>query len=89
MATFFATADEFAARLEKHGGIKAELIVGYYKRGSKRPSMMWSASVDADFKKPNRRENSSQRSRAATDSKSFGGLSVQSARRRESAACKS
>jgi hypothetical protein len=41
MATFFETADRFAAWLEKHGGIKAELIVGYHKRGSQRPSMIW------------------------------------------------
>jgi uncharacterized protein YdeI (YjbR/CyaY-like superfamily) len=47
MATFFATADEFAAWLEKHGAGKRELTVGYFKRGSKRPSMAWAESVDA------------------------------------------
>ena len=47
MATFFATADEFAAWLEKHGAGKSELIVGYYKGGSKHPSMTWAESVDA------------------------------------------
>jgi len=47
MAALFATADEFAAWLEKHGAVKTELIVGYYKRGSKRPSMTWAESVDA------------------------------------------
>jgi uncharacterized protein YdeI (YjbR/CyaY-like superfamily) len=47
MATFFATADEFAAWLEKHGAGQTEFVVGYYKRGSKRPSMTWAESVDA------------------------------------------
>jgi uncharacterized protein YdeI (YjbR/CyaY-like superfamily) len=46
MATFFETADRFAAWLEKHGGTKAELIVGYYKLGSQRASMTWAESVD-------------------------------------------
>jgi uncharacterized protein YdeI (YjbR/CyaY-like superfamily) len=46
MATFFETADRFAAWLEKHGGFKAELIVGYYKQGSGRASMTWAESVD-------------------------------------------
>jgi uncharacterized protein YdeI (YjbR/CyaY-like superfamily) len=47
MATFFATVDEFAAWLEKHGASHTEFIVGYHKRGSKRPSMTWAESVDA------------------------------------------
>src|SRR5476649_2349257 len=47
MATFFETADRLAAWLEKHGGIKTELVVGYHKRGSERPSMTWAESVDA------------------------------------------
>jgi uncharacterized protein YdeI (YjbR/CyaY-like superfamily) len=47
MATFFATADDFAAWLEQHGGARTEFLVGYYKRGSKRPSMTWAESVDA------------------------------------------
>jgi uncharacterized protein YdeI (YjbR/CyaY-like superfamily) len=47
MATFFETADEFAAWLERHGASKTEFVVGYYKRGSKRPSMKWAESVDA------------------------------------------
>jgi|SRR5579872_109092 len=46
MATFFESADRFAAWLEKHGDSKAELIVGYYKQGSRRPSMTWAESVD-------------------------------------------
>lgn len=47
MITFFATADEFAAWLDKHAAGRSELIVGYYKRGSRRPSMTWAESVDA------------------------------------------
>lgn len=47
MPTFFATADEFAAWLEQHGAARTELVVGYYKRASKRPSMTWAESVDA------------------------------------------
>jgi uncharacterized protein YdeI (YjbR/CyaY-like superfamily) len=47
MATFFATAGEFVAWLEKHGATQTEFLVGYYKRASKRPSMTWAESVDA------------------------------------------
>jgi uncharacterized protein YdeI (YjbR/CyaY-like superfamily) len=47
MARFFPTAGEFAAWLEEHGGRNAELVVGYYKRGSGRASMSWAESVDA------------------------------------------
>jgi uncharacterized protein YdeI (YjbR/CyaY-like superfamily) len=45
--TFFETAELFAAWLEKHGTDRTEFVVGYYKRGSKRPSMTWAESVDA------------------------------------------
>src|SRR5271155_2374182 len=44
---FFETADEFAAWLEKRGAKESQLIVGYYKRGTKRGSMTWPESVDA------------------------------------------
>jgi uncharacterized protein YdeI (YjbR/CyaY-like superfamily) len=47
VATFFETAGEFAAWLEKHGASKSELVVGYYKRGTQRGSMSWPESVDA------------------------------------------
>jgi uncharacterized protein YdeI (YjbR/CyaY-like superfamily) len=47
VATFFTTAEEFAAWLEKHGARTTEFVVGYFKRGSKRPSMTWAESVDA------------------------------------------
>jgi uncharacterized protein YdeI (YjbR/CyaY-like superfamily) len=47
MATFFATAEDFAAWLAQHGAHQTEFVVAYYKRGSKRPSMTWAESVDA------------------------------------------
>jgi uncharacterized protein YdeI (YjbR/CyaY-like superfamily) len=47
MATFFASVDEFFAWLEQHAAHHTELVVGYFKRGSKRPSMSWAESVDA------------------------------------------
>ena len=46
MPIFFKTASEFNAWLEKHGGTEPEVIVGYYKRDSGRPSMTWPESVD-------------------------------------------
>jgi uncharacterized protein YdeI (YjbR/CyaY-like superfamily) len=39
-------ASDRRAIREKHGGMKAELIVGYYKQGSGRASMSWAESVD-------------------------------------------
>lgn len=47
MATFFANVDEFLAWLERHGAVKTEFVVGYFKRDSKRHSMTWAESVDA------------------------------------------
>ena len=46
MPRFFKTADVFQAWLAKHSGSESELIVGFYKLGSGRPSMTWSESVD-------------------------------------------
>ena len=46
MPTFFASAEEFGAWLEKHSATESELVVGYYKRGSGLPSMTWPESVD-------------------------------------------
>ena len=46
MPTFFEQAGEFGAWLAAHGETKSELIVGFYKRGSKLPSMSWPESVD-------------------------------------------
>ncbi|MDA6068122.1 YdeI/OmpD-associated family protein [Flavobacterium sp. AC] len=44
--TFFATQNEFRAWLEKHHQKETELLVGFYKVNSKKPSMSWSESVD-------------------------------------------
>jgi uncharacterized protein YdeI (YjbR/CyaY-like superfamily) len=44
--TFFETQNEFREWLEKHHQKETELIVGYYKVGSGKPSMTWSQSVD-------------------------------------------
>lgn len=43
---FFATAAAWRAWLEKNHAVKTELLVGFYKRGSGRPSMTWPESVD-------------------------------------------
>eukprot|EP01041_Mallomonas_annulata_P021056 gene21056-41011_t len=46
VATFFATQAEFREWLEKHNKIETELLVGFYKVNSGKPSMSWSESVD-------------------------------------------
>jgi uncharacterized protein YdeI (YjbR/CyaY-like superfamily) len=43
---FFATQDDFRKWLLKHHEKATELIVGFYKVGSGKPSMSWSQSVD-------------------------------------------
>jgi len=45
-ATFFATQAEFRKWLAKNHKKEAELIVGYYKVDSGKPSMTWLQSVD-------------------------------------------
>jgi uncharacterized protein YdeI (YjbR/CyaY-like superfamily) len=45
-ATFFATADDFRRWLEENSTTAGELIVGFYKAGSGRPSLTWPESVD-------------------------------------------
>ncbi len=45
-ATFFKTQDEFRKWLESHHEKETELLVGFYKVGSGKPSMNWSQSVD-------------------------------------------
>lgn len=45
-ATFFATQNDFRAWLECNYETATELIVGYYKVDSGKPSMTWSQSVD-------------------------------------------
>jgi uncharacterized protein YdeI (YjbR/CyaY-like superfamily) len=44
--TFFRTAAEFREWLMKHHATRNELLVGYYKKQSGRPSITWPESVD-------------------------------------------
>jgi len=44
--TFFATPKAFRQWLERHADSAPELLVGFHKVGSGRPSMGWSESVD-------------------------------------------
>ncbi len=44
--TFFATPAEFRAWFEQHHQTARELLVGFYKKGSGRPSITWPESVD-------------------------------------------
>jgi uncharacterized protein YdeI (YjbR/CyaY-like superfamily) len=44
--TFFATPDDFRKWLEAHHTDHSELLVGFHKVGSGRPSMTWPQSVD-------------------------------------------
>lgn len=44
--TFFETQSDFRKWLEENHDKETELIVGYYKVGSGKPSMNWSQSVD-------------------------------------------
>ncbi|MEX2406009.1 MAG: YdeI/OmpD-associated family protein [Actinomycetota bacterium] len=44
--TFFATHAKFRAWLEKHHDTAPELVVGFYKKGSGKPSITWPESVD-------------------------------------------
>src|SRR5437773_1922392 len=43
---FFATPEDFRAWLEAHHDTETELLVGFHKRGSGRPSITWPESVD-------------------------------------------
>jgi uncharacterized protein YdeI (YjbR/CyaY-like superfamily) len=43
---YFATAAKFRAWLEAHHATSTELLVGFHKVGSDKPSMTWSESVD-------------------------------------------
>ena len=45
-AVFFATGDEFRAWLAAHHDSATELLVGFWKVGSGKPSMTWPESVD-------------------------------------------
>src|SRR5512132_213011 len=44
--TFFATPSQFRSWLEKHHATRGELLVGFYKKGSGKPSITWPESVD-------------------------------------------
>jgi uncharacterized protein YdeI (YjbR/CyaY-like superfamily) len=43
---FFATPAEWRAWLEKNHAKKSEVLVGFYKKSSGRPTMAWSEAVD-------------------------------------------
>jgi len=43
---FFATPSQFRAWLEKNHDRQTELLVGFWKRGTKKPSITWPESVD-------------------------------------------
>lgn len=43
---YFATAEEFRTWLDAHHESSLELLVEFYKKGSKRPSLTWPESVD-------------------------------------------
>src|SRR6476659_1623555 len=44
--TFFATPAEFRRWLEANHATATELLVGFYKRSTGKPSMTWPESVD-------------------------------------------
>ena len=44
--TFFATPEELRAWLTEHHETETELLVGFHKKGSGRPSITWPESVD-------------------------------------------
>jgi uncharacterized protein YdeI (YjbR/CyaY-like superfamily) len=44
--TYFATPAALRAWLERHHASESELIVGFYKKGSGRPSITWPEAVD-------------------------------------------
>jgi uncharacterized protein YdeI (YjbR/CyaY-like superfamily) len=44
--TFFATPEDFRAWLQAHHQTESELLVGFYKKGSGKPSITWPESVD-------------------------------------------
>ena len=43
---FFATPAKFRAWLEEHHATHKELLVGFYKKGTSRPSITWPEAVD-------------------------------------------
>ncbi len=47
--TFFATSEELRAWLEQNHAKATELLVGFYKRGSGKPSITWQELVDEEL----------------------------------------
>jgi uncharacterized protein YdeI (YjbR/CyaY-like superfamily) len=45
-AIFFASPHEFRAWLEEHHARENEVLVGFYKKSTRMPTMTWSESVD-------------------------------------------
>jgi uncharacterized protein YdeI (YjbR/CyaY-like superfamily) len=43
---FFATAEKFGAWLEEHHETETEVFVGFYKKGSGKPSVTWPEAVE-------------------------------------------
>jgi uncharacterized protein YdeI (YjbR/CyaY-like superfamily) len=43
--TFFPAPEDFRAWLEKHHDVAAELLVGFHKKGSGKPSLTWQEAV--------------------------------------------
>jgi uncharacterized protein YdeI (YjbR/CyaY-like superfamily) len=47
--TFYATAEELRDWLERNHATATELLVGFYKRGSGKPSITWQELVDEEL----------------------------------------
>jgi uncharacterized protein YdeI (YjbR/CyaY-like superfamily) len=47
--TFFATADELRDWLDRNHATATELVVGFYKRGTGKPSITWQELVDEEL----------------------------------------
>jgi uncharacterized protein YdeI (YjbR/CyaY-like superfamily) len=45
VATFFETPDDFRAWLERHHESESELLVGFYRKATGKPSITWPESV--------------------------------------------
>ena len=45
-ATYFASAKEWCAWLARHHGSATELLVGFYKTATGKPTLTWPESVD-------------------------------------------
>jgi uncharacterized protein YdeI (YjbR/CyaY-like superfamily) len=45
-AIYFASPDELRAWLDEHHGTASELVVGFHKKATGRPTVTWSEAVD-------------------------------------------